>query len=85
MKPLTPEDQDRLEDVEQRIRNAAAQLGYCREQYLRREEVLLAALTTLRGERTQMLGVLGRAYLKDEDPKEWQYNADTKVFERITD
>lgn len=82
MHTLSDTDRAHIEDVEERIREAGVQLGYCREQYLRREQALLAELTRLRAERTQALNVMARHYLQDQDPTEWQYNADTKTFER---
>ena len=85
MHPLNEKDRVRLADVEDRIQEAAKQLGYCREQYLAREALLTRTLTALRAERQQTLNVLAREYLSDEDPNEWQYNTDTKTFEKRTD
>lgn len=84
MRPLNERDRERITDVEGRIQEAAKQLGYCREQYLEREAILLRTLTALRAERQQALNALAREYLKGDDPNEWQYNADTKTFEQRT-
>lgn len=84
MKELSPSDKSRMDDIERRIVEVATQLGYCREEYLAREAVLTNELTAVRAERTQALNVLAREYLHDEDVNEWQYNADTKTFEKRT-
>ena len=84
MPALTNQDRARLQDVERRIADAGAQLGYNREQFLQREQVLVAELTRLRAERTQAINVLAREYLKDEDPTKWQFNATTMTFEERT-
>ena len=84
MLQLTEQDRARLVDVEERIQEAAKQLGYCREQYLAREAVLAQTLAALRAERQQALNLLAREYLKNEDPNEWQYNTDTHTFEKRT-
>lgn len=81
MIPLNDQDRTRVTDVEARIAEAGKQLGYLREEFLNREAALVGALTSLRTERRQLLASLGREYLSNEDPNQWQYNADTKTFE----
>lgn len=80
---LNEKDRSRLEDIEQRIRDMSSQLGYCREEYLQRERVLISALEELRKDRKKQLEVFADEYLKGHERHEWQYNADTKQFEKI--
>lgn len=84
-KALTEIDRARIEEVENQIADAAQQVGFCREQYLQRETALLGKLEELRRERTGMLHRLAKDYIGPEsDISEWRYNADSKVFEKIT-
>lgn len=78
---LTDSDKRLVQGVEDRIRDTAMQLGYCREEYLQNERMLTDALTALRSERRQLLDALARSYIDDEDPAAWQYNADNMAFE----
>ena len=62
----------------------SSQLGYCREEYLKRERVIIDALEELRMDRKKQLDVFAGEYLKGHDPTDWQYNADLKTFEKRT-
>lgn len=81
---LSEPDTVRLVDVEDRINEAAAQLGYNREQFLAREQVLTRELSNLREERTRLINGMARTYLREEAPEDWQFNASNKTFERKT-
>lgn len=84
VKVLTSTDRARIEEVETQIADAAQQVGFCREQYLQREEALLSRLAELRQERTGMLHRLAKDYIgPDSSLNDWRYNADTKTFEKI--
>lgn len=81
---LSSTDRDRVAEVETQILDAAQQLGFCREQYLQREQAIRTQLEELRRERTGMLRRLSKDYVgEDADINEWRYNADTKAFERL--
>ena len=82
MRELTEKDRARVQDVETRIAEVGAQMGYNRETFLQREQTLLSELTRLRAERTDLVNMMAREYLGDEDPEHWQYNASTMTFER---
>ena len=81
---LSSTDQARVAEIETQIADAAQQIGFCREQYLQREEALLQRLSELRQERSGMLRRLAKDYIDEGTTlDDWRYNADDKAFEKL--